>query len=371
MYFKTTLAALLFLLVPARHEAATASGRAAVQAERTPADPTVVAVAPRLPVSVPTLGYLPSPKGVLPLQGVPGSAVAGTEISLNRHDGPLAVSSTGGYAAAAGRNDGELIVYRLGQAEPGSRIAPSYSHRIGFNVDRIAASPLGGSAVGLDRDVPAARLLRGLPGSPSVSAEIPLSGLAGSVTALAVADNGLLALVAVESGSSVVDLYRLDSGGAVRIVGLEQLRGLAFIPGSHDAVAADGGSRRILRLVDGGRGGLEPIFEPPDGLSDPRDIAAFADGTIAVADAGPGILLKRPRSQAARVDCACRPEAFHRLSHPDSLRLTADSARAAAVLRLTDRGPQVYHIPVGGSPGGSSAGRVPLPTRSRVRKGGR
>lgn len=374
MHNTAILIAVVVAGLPVRIAAAEA-GQAGIRLARPASEPTIVSLSAG-PLGEPILGYLleEDGKGFVPLRGVPGAAVGGTRVDLNQHSGPLALSSASAYAAAAGSEDGTLIVYRLDQRHVG--LAPSYSYQTGFPVGRIIPSPLGRSALALDRDSGAARLMRGLPFRPSVSDEIPLSGL-GVLIAAAVSDDGRGAVAAFETAGGGVSLFRLDEHGATLVGAVAELGGLNFFPASPHAAVADRRGDRILRLLHGGRDGMEPIAGPEDGIHGPRAVAALSDGSVVVLDAQPDPWFLAPGGIGQRVDCRCRTAAFARLAAPDSLRLTPDDAAAAAVLRLLDGRPQVYHVPTGRVPrghastGASTPSGVATPFRSRTRQEGK
>jgi hypothetical protein len=170
------------------------------------------------------------------------------------------------------------------------------------------------------------------------------------LTALAVADNGSVALAAFSSerGSGRIYALRRDAP-ASPVASVSRVMHLSFVPNTHDGLAADYDRSEILLLRDGGRQGVELLAGRGGGIGAPRAVEASTDGRVFVVNDGANAVLMLPAGRPAApsvIACGCVAANLDRLKNPDSFRLTS-GAGVIAVLAADTAQPAVFPIPAG------------------------
>ena len=189
------------------------------------------------------------------------------------------------------------------------------------------------------------------------------------LTALAVSDSGAVALAAFSSARGSGEIYVLRreatpalAGSAGRVVHL------AFVPNSHNALAADYDRGQILLLADGGLDGVQLLAGRGDGVGAPAAVEASTNGGVFVVnDGSPAVLVLSPvpGGLSGLVECGCAATALLRLRNPDSFQLTA-GVGPLAVLNAEREAPSVFYIPAGEHANQQPvAGTPPARTRKR------
>lgn len=285
--------------------------------------------------------------GVYPLHGFPGAAFPGHTLELMQAGGVPVVSSVGGYALAAGEQPGELLVYSLRPGTASGRLIPS-SFEVSIQPDRIVVSPLGRMVLLYDRSRREIEVLGGLPGRPVSIYKTPLEGIPGVLTALAVADDGSVALAAFSTARGSGEIYALRRDGPASPAGsVSRVMHLSFVPNTRDGLAADFERSEVLLLRDGGRQGTEVLAGHGGGIRAPRAVEASTDGSVFVVNDGANAVLMLPAGQpsaAKLIGCSCVASGLERLKNPDSFRLTS-GAGVIAVLAADGAQPAVFPIP--------------------------
>jgi hypothetical protein len=304
------------------------------------------------PVGGPLIGYAARAdgSGVYPLQGFPGAAFPGPRMSLLRAGGPAVISSVGGYALARGDQQGELLIYGLRPGAGSGMLAPA-TFRAGVKADQIVLSPLGKVALLYDRERKQVEVLAGFPGQPFSLYTSSLADLSGLLTALAVSDDGAVALAAFSSENGSGEIYALRPGSAAsQAAVVSRVVHLSFIPGTRNALAADYDRSQVLMLEDGGRQGAQLLAGRGDGVQSPIAVEASSAGSVVVVNEASGTLVVVSSGQSTPLlfACGCVPTGLQRLKNPDSFRLTSGGG-VQAVLQAGDA-PDVFYIPAAEEP---------------------
>ena len=323
------------------------------------------------PLGSPLIGFAARADGagLYALQGFPGAAFPGPRLTLARAAGLPAISSAGSYAVARGARPGELLVYNL-RPNPGSGMLLPSSFFVNAQADRIVLSPLGGVALLYDRGRREVEVLAGLPRQPHSLYSVSLAGLGGVLTALAVSDDGAVALAAFSNENGSGEIYRLQrevashAGTASRAAAAGRVVHMAFVPQSRDALAADYASGQVLMLKDGGRQGTHTVAGRSDGVRAPVAVEASTGGSIFVVNEGSGtlVVIASEGASPSLFSCGCVATGLERLKDPDSFRLTTGGGVQAVLQAAQDR-PGMFYVPAGEEAAQSSGAETPSRTR--------
>ncbi len=295
------------------------------------------------------IGYAPQADGgVVPLQGLPGAAFPGPTLTMAEAGGTPVISSVGAYALAPGRQPAELLVYGLRPRRTASSVLPSTVH-LKLQADQIVLSPLGRAALAYDRTRREVEVLSGIPARPTSLFTASLGGVRGVLTALAVSDDGSVALAAFSNPNSPGAIYALRRGAAPALVGAAgRVVHLAFVPNAEDALAADYDRNEVLLLQDAGRQGIQTLAGRNDGVRAPTAVEATTQGAIFAVSEGSNAVIALSSAQATLglLPCSCAASALDRLKDPDSFRLTGGEG-VIAVLQANANPAGVFYIPAG------------------------
>ncbi|MEX2301857.1 MAG: hypothetical protein WD733_13020 [Bryobacterales bacterium] len=332
----------------------------------------VALVATADPLGSPLIGFAAQADGagLYALQGFPGAAFPGPRLTLARAAGLPAISSAGSYAVARGAQPGELLVYGL-RPNPGSGMLLPSAFFVNAQADRIVLSPLGGVALLYDRERREIEVVAGLPRQPHSLYTVSLAGLGGLLTALAVSDDGAVALAAFSNENGSGEIYRLQrdaashTGTASRAAAAGRVVHMSFVPQTRDALVADYDRGQVLMLNDGGRQGTRTIAGRSDGVRAPVAVEASTNGSVFIVNEGSGTLVVAGSGTATPglFSCGCVATGLERLKDPDSFRLTTGGG-VQAVLQADQNQPGVFYVPAGEEAAQPSGAQTP----SRIRK---
>ncbi len=182
-----------------------------------------------VPVSGPILGYVwdDTAKGIRPIKGIPGAAVAEAPVYSDSAVVSGVVSPAQDSALLLNSSGAVLCISLLKRTAPRELAS-------GFRSDaHIVFSPSGKFAL-LFQPAPAQLLLiTGLPDQPSATTINPDDAL-GSIRAAAVSDTGTMLI-----GSST-QIFTLHADGSDSFLGsVRQLGGMQFLRGGTDALITD------------------------------------------------------------------------------------------------------------------------------------
>lgn len=314
----------------------------------------------------PVIGYAARTDGsaVYSLQGFPGAAYPGPQLALARAADAPVVSSTAGYAIARGERAGELLLYRLRPTTTSGMLLPS-AFFSNLNADRIAVSPLGRAVLVYDRERQEVEVFAGLPGQPFSVYTASLAGVPGVLTALAVSDDGAVALAAFSGENGTGEIYSLRRGDAAsRAAAVSRVVHLSFVPQTRNGLAADYERGQVLILEDGGRQGTRLLASRADGAPAPVAVEASTEGSVFVVNEASETLAVIPLDGSPSLfSCGCTATGLQRLKDPNSFRLTT-GAGVQAVLQADRDQPNLFYVPAGEEPA-SQPSEGPAPTRTR------
>jgi len=188
--------------------------------------------------------------------GVPGSAVV---------SGPLAIpASVASIHFAPGQQ------YAIVEMEPGEPVAlaqfagaqmlpPSELPTSLRAPDLISFSPSASAAVLFSKAESRLAVLTGLPGAPQVARQIDGADLPAGLRELAIADDGATVIAGTSDGRALL----LASDRSQRLLySVADLGGMAFVPGSTDAVVFDReGGRAVLIANAATAPAMRPLAE--------------------------------------------------------------------------------------------------------------
>lgn len=350
MRFSWSIGLLLCALPAHAQLAGTAALKPQPTVKKAASTTTRVAVAAAAePVGSPVIGYAARTDGtaVYSLQGFPGAAFPGPRLALARAAGRPVVSSTGGYALARGERAGEVLMYGLRPKAGSGMLLPS-AYFANVEADQIAVSPLGRAFLVYDRERRELEVFAGLPGRPFSIYTASLAGVPGVLTALAVSDDGAVALAAFSGDNGTGEIYALRRGTpAMRAAAVSRVVHVSFVPNTRNGLAADYERGQVLILEDGGRQGAQPLAGRADGVSAPVAVEASTDGSVFVVNEESAMLVLIPsESSPSSFPCGCTATGLQRLKDPDSFRLTT-GAGIQAVLQANGNQPGVFYVPAG------------------------
>jgi hypothetical protein len=280
--------------------------------------------------------------GVQPLWGLPGAAVVGELLDLGGPFRTLAVSSVRGYALGVRESDDAVVFVRLrpdGRTLLVARTLPEAS------ADRIVLSPQGSAALLYERQRSLLRVFAGFPEAPFAVADLSLEGLPGVLTALAVSDDGGVALAAVSAADGPGSIFVLTPGSAPRWLGAAGLvPALSFAPASRGALIADAGANQILWSDDVSIAGpVRAVARLTDGIVAPAAVEAIEQSRrfLVVNRDGEGVWMgDLDGGPPERLSCACRPAGLRRLQ-PGLFELSTASG-PVAMLRADRERAQIF-----------------------------
>ena len=272
-------------------------------------------------MSGPLLGYVfdSTAESLRPILGIPGAATLGDPLDLGRSLASAAISPQQDYFLAVAQQDQEVLLGRLEAEQPS--VTPILEARRG--AERIALSPTGNWAALYHRGVQRIQLIAGLPLRPTLTRDLDLSALPGSLNALAISDAGLVLVSVGEAGS----LVGFDDRGESRyLAAAGQASSIAFLENRDDAVVADR-SANTVAVIRNVTGVVEwiPLATEKDGISAPRAVEVSSDNRRAfVANSGRGdvVILDLTGGVLSRLSCPCAVSGFERLKGPSRFRLT-------------------------------------------------
>jgi hypothetical protein len=239
-----------------------------------------------------------------PINGIVGTARLGKPLDLGFQAGLAVVSPRQDYTLAIDAASGEM---RLLQFRPEGISVTGISGTMN-SPDRFALSPTGRSAALYSASSARIQAIRGLP--HALEPIVEMAGWPGSLTALAVPDDGSFGLAAFFDGSAGT-LVRFSERGATVVWTGGRVPAIVFLPNGRDAVAADATSNTVFlirNVADAPE--MVPLAGAADGIDGPVAVAASSDG-LRVFAASPGsrsvVAIDLAGGQRTRLDCDCAP----------------------------------------------------------------
>jgi len=278
---------------------------------------------------------------VRPIRGIPGASTLGKPLELGTAVSRAAISPQQDSALAVTAGDSAVIHIRIAALDSVS-VNPIEGAAPG--ADLIALSPEGKAAAVYRRDSNTVQIVTGLPDAPTVAGTIDLSGQPGSLTALAVRDDGALLGGFSDQESGLVVLMRPE-GSAQLVAALGHVAAVSWLAGSGGALVADDRENKVhlIRDVEGGAAAA-PIASESEGISRPVAVEASADGRRALVAGAGGMITAVDLADGISLVCPCRPAGLVRVNTESVFALTD---RASDPIWLLDAGsePRLVFVP--------------------------
>jgi hypothetical protein len=200
--------------------------------------------------SVPTLGFISgqAPVRLQPILGIPGSARLGSPLSLPRTVTQIYIAPGHSYGLVQQGPGNPLSLVSLQGIGAQTRNVPLTPITGAIaQVDLIAFSPTGTSAVIYSRQTNQLQVLTDLPRSPQIYLNASNLALPTPAQKLAVSDDARVVLLSDAAGS----VYSIPQKGApVAVHHSPDIASLAFVAQSHDSIICDRSLNTISFLRD-------------------------------------------------------------------------------------------------------------------------
>ena len=176
-------------------------------------------------VDGPVLGFASDGEGteIRPILGIPGASILGKPLDIPVEFGGVLISAAQDYAIAIRTDDAHAVVIDLSTDPSGIRLVSGAN----FGADLIAISPVGSVVAIYDELTHTVRVVGGLPSAPGILDIFDASGFPGSVTDIAISDDGSVAIVRSIDGDHV-GIWTLDSSGIPRRLPADRPSGSRF-----------------------------------------------------------------------------------------------------------------------------------------------
>jgi hypothetical protein len=273
----------------------------------------------------PVLGFVSDAAGtaVRPLIGVAGASGVGDRLALNVGVRRVHISPTQDYVLALLNESKAVALIDL----TASGLSPRPLAFPGV-ADIISISPSGTAAAIYDGATRRIHTIGGLPAKPGQVRTFDVSSLFERVTAVAVSDDGTLALVRTEKANEGAQFLVVGDAGLSWKAPTDNAA-IAFVPGRNDIVIADNLTKSVFLVTDLGRSYARlPVFTSADDAAVFSYAAAAADGSrvFATTESGAVAIAHVNTGEVTWLSCECRPTTLEPLKGPSLFRLTEASA---------------------------------------------
>jgi hypothetical protein len=297
-------------------------------------------------VGAATVAYIifdPDSRSLRLITGKIGAALLRSPLELEVKLSYAAVSPRQDYALGIAADSGEVFLLPF---EGGI----SAARAIGSVADQLALSPGGRSAVLYSATSRSLTVITGLPGATRIASTLDMMNLPGSVSALAVSDEGSSVLVAVraEHGS---DMYLAAGSGVEHLGPAGDIASIQFLHDRPDALIVDRKEKRLYRLI--GRG-LHDIAA--ESITDPIAVGVLPGNRrafIANADSSDVVSLNLDTGQTSALSCECKPQRMSPLGPRSLFQLSDPGSGTLWVLDASANEPRLAFVPPEFRSGGS------------------
>jgi hypothetical protein len=329
------------------------------------------AQAPGYAVSGPTLGLVadPAASSIRPILGIPGAATWGAPLAVDFATVRTAVAPGGDFALLVAREDYRLAIVRAaGGAAEWLQVEPA-----GAAPDTVSFSPRGRSVALYYRTARRLVVLNGMRDGTVQASEVDMAELPDPVGLLAVSEDGLSLLAAIQEGDSTA-VYHLSAAPAPRQAGLTAestdensatpaaipagtparrlavfgtVSALEFVGESLDALVADAGANAVYLMRDAS-GAAQTVLlgSERDGLSKPVSVKVLDGRRVLVANGASGniTILYRDGASPSSIPCDCSLAGLSPLGGA-VFRLTEPSAEPLLLLDAGGVEPRIVVVP--------------------------
>ena len=297
----------------------------------------------------------PQGRGLRPVLGIPGSATLGKPLNLGVDLVNATISPAGDYALGFTRDRKNLV-----QVERISGLATvRVVMRGASSTNLVAISPMGGEAVLYRRAAHTYQVLTNMAHAPEAGEELPLPRPRGSLTAIAVGDEGVV-LAGFSDGESGA-IYLLGSGGRAGVIShVRHPSAITFLSRSHEALVADSLDNRIylLRNITANVATVL-IAGKHDGVDGPVAVEASRDGKrafVANAHAKTILTVDLAGGPSALYACHCVPASLSPLNGNALYQLTEPSEGPMWLFDGDAAEPRIVFVPAPVPGSGSKPG---------------
>jgi hypothetical protein len=296
----------------------------------------------------PILGFTVDPTGssISPILGVVGASVLDQNLDLGFEIRKAVISPEHNYALAERSEDAKTVLFKVLENVP-AVVELSELHT---GPSLVAISPRGTAAAFLNRASGFLQTFRGMPDAPELAYEFDTSVIPGEATAIAVNDDGNIALINFADADAASNTAWVTStNGSLWTLPSSHVSSMAFLPHRNDAIVADADTQEIFLVLDlDGVGNRIPLISlnRPAGIF--TNVAASRDGSLLfVVSAGfPEVTVVDTETHISTViDCSCSPSRLQRLKGNAVLLLDGPPADLLHVLDLSAAEPRLVVIP--------------------------
>jgi hypothetical protein len=198
--------------------------------------------------SIPTLGFVvrQTPVQLQPILGIPGSARLGSPLPLPNTVTQIHLAPGHAYALVEqGRSNPLSLVLLQGVAAQAAALTLTPVNGATNEIDLLAFSPIGRSAVIYSRQTNQLQILTGLPKSPRLFLSVPNVATPEAPQKLAVSDDAQTVLIA-DGGGSVYSLSQ--NATPVLVYRSPDISAIDFVAQTGDAMICDRSVNRPLVL---------------------------------------------------------------------------------------------------------------------------
>jgi hypothetical protein len=215
--------------------------------------------------------------------------------------------------------------------------------------DQVVFSPTGASVVLHYRATHSIQLITGLPSAPALVAEVDISSLSESLSAMAVSDDAGAALLGVleGEGGAIYVVNKRKEVGPVSVIG--QASAISFLSNTRDALITDRRNHELVLIRDvTGMAQRLTLAGERDGILGPVAVQVSDDNKrilIANSESSTVTVLQLDDGAVKQVSCGKAPSALYRLGGPSVFRLTDFSDEPLLLLEGGAEEPRALFVP--------------------------
>lgn len=251
---------------------------------------------------------------ISPILGVVGASILDQNLDLGFEIRNAVISPEHNYALAERSEDAKTVLFKVLESAP----AIIELSELQAGPSLIAISPRGTAAAFLNRASGLLRTFRGMPDVPELAYEFDTSVIPGEATAIAINDDGNIALVNfadADAGGNTA--WVISTNGSLWALPSSHVSSMAFLPHRNDAIVADSDTQEIFLVLDlDGAGNRIPLISLNRPAGTRTNVAASQDGSsLFIVSAGfSEVTLVDAETHASTViDCSCSPTRLERL----------------------------------------------------------
>jgi hypothetical protein len=295
----------------------------------------------------PILGFTVDQAGasISPIVGVIGASVLDQSLELGINVRNAVISPEHNYALAEQSDDAKIILLKVLENTPTLIELPA----LYAGPSLMAISPRGTAAAFLNQASRVVQTVRGMPDAPEIVQEFDTSVIPGDPTAIAVNDDGNIALINFADGEAGTNTaWVTSSNGALWAVASSHVSAMAFLPRRNDAIFADADTQEIFLVLDlNGKGNRIPLLSLNGSAGTTIRVGASEEGRLlyAVSAGSPQVTIVDAETfTSTAIDCSCSPTRLERLKG-NAVLLDTPPVDLLHVLDVSAAEPRIVVIP--------------------------